>query len=156
MRRRVPGKSSRVWLRFSLVFQSDFHPVATDVSRPSESAFRLHGSERHFSKWVYTMRMNASGETDVDTKELERQLHKLLAPGKLPSYIESARYEFDTDHIGLPALRIFLAIKPETDALMSRDKVKLKAYGDYTDELRSRILKLETGYFPFIRLVEAA
>lgn len=92
----------------------------------------------------------------MDTQELERHLSELLAPERLPSYIKSARYEIGTDHIGEPAVRIFLAITPETDLLLSNDKAKLKAYGDFKDGLSSRILKLESGYFPFIRLVEAA
>jgi hypothetical protein len=100
--------------------------------------------------------MNASGEAEVDTRELERHLRKLLAPSRLPSYIKSARYELGTDHIGEPAVRIFLAITPETDIVLSNDKAKLKAYSDFKRDLSSRILKLESGYFPFIRLVEAA
>jgi len=100
--------------------------------------------------------MNASGETVMDTQELERRLQELLAPGQLPSYVTSARYELGTDHIGEPAVRIFLEITPETDLLLSRDKAKRKAYSDYQDDLGSKILKLESGYFPFIRLVEAA
>jgi hypothetical protein len=104
----------------------------------------------------YTKRMNAHGETATDTQELERLLRKLLAPSRLPSYINSARYELGTDHIGEPAVRVFLEITPETDVLLSKDKVKLKAYSDYKDELSSRILNIESGYFPYIRLVEAA
>jgi hypothetical protein len=100
--------------------------------------------------------MNVQGEIGTDTQELEQHLRELLAPERLPSYIKSARYELGTDHIGEPAVRIFLAITPETDLLLSNDKAKLKAYGDFTDELGSTILKLESGYFPFIRLVEAA
>jgi len=100
--------------------------------------------------------MNAYGGIATDTQELERLLRKLLAPSRLPSYIKSARYELGTDHIGEPAVRVFLAITPETDVLLSNDKIKLKAYGDYKDDLSARILKLESGYFPFIRLVEAA
>jgi hypothetical protein len=92
----------------------------------------------------------------MDTQELERHLRELLEPSRLPSYIESARYELGTDHIGEPAVRVFLAITPETDLLLSKDKVKLKAYSDFKNDLSSRILKLESGYFPFIRLVEAA
>lgn len=100
--------------------------------------------------------MNANGETATDTQELERHLRALLAPDRLPSYIKSARYELGTDHIGEPAVRVFLAITPETDVIFSNDKAKLKAYSDYKHDLSSRILKLESGYFPFIRLVEAA
>ncbi len=100
--------------------------------------------------------MNANGEAAADTQELERHLSELLAPARLPSYIKSARYELGTDHTGEPAARIFLAITPETDVILSKDKAKLKAYSDYKLELRSRILQLESGYFPFIRLVEAA
>jgi hypothetical protein len=92
----------------------------------------------------------------MDTQELERHLRELIAPSRLPGYIKSARYELGTDHIGEPAVRVFLAITPETDLLLSKDKVKLKAYSKFKDDLSSRILKLESGYFPFIRLVEAA
>jgi hypothetical protein len=100
--------------------------------------------------------MNANEETAMDTQELERHLRDLLAPDRLPSYIQSARYELGTDHIGEPAVRIFLAITPETDVILSKDKAKLKAYSEYKSGLSSRILKLESGYFPFVRLVEAA
>jgi hypothetical protein len=104
----------------------------------------------------YTERMNTQEEAGMDTQELERLLRELLAPDRLPTYIVSARYELSTDHYGDPAVRIYLAITPETDQLLSKDKTKLKAYSAYRDELSSRILKLESGYFPFIRLVEAA
>jgi hypothetical protein len=104
----------------------------------------------------YTIRMNASEEAGTDTKELELHLRELLAPDRLPSYIKSARYELGTDHTGDPVVRIFLAISPETDVLLSNDKAKLKAYSDFSRDLSFRILKLESGYFPFVRLVEAA
>jgi len=107
-------------------------------------------------KTVYTRHMNANEDTATDTQELERHLRELLAPSRLPGYIKSAWYELGTDHIGEPAVRIFLAITPETDIQLSKDKAKLNAYSDYKDDLSSRILKLESGYFPFIRLVEAA
>jgi len=100
--------------------------------------------------------MNTQQETGMDTRELERLLSELLAPERLPDYIKSARYELGTDHIGEPAVRIFLAITPETDIQLSKDTAKRKVYSDYMDDLTSRILKLESGYFPFVRLVEAA
>lgn len=100
--------------------------------------------------------MNANEETAMETQELERHLRELLASDRLPAYIRSARYELGTDHIGEPAVRIFLAITPETDVILSKDKAKLKAYSDFKHDLSSRILKLDSGYFPFIRLVEAA
>ena len=100
--------------------------------------------------------MNTIGDAGTDTQLLEGTLRELLAPERLPSYIKSARYELSTDQYGEPAVRIYLAITPETDQLLSKDKKKLKAYGAFTDDLSSRILKLESGYFPFIRLVEAA
>jgi hypothetical protein len=100
--------------------------------------------------------MNANEQTSTDTEELERYLRELLAPERLPSYVESARYELGTDHIGEPAVRIFLAITPETDMILSKDKTKLRAYSEYRRDLSSRILELESGYFPFIRLVEVA
>ena len=53
-------------------------------------------------------------------------------------------------------MRIFLAITPETDIVLSNDKAKLKAYSDFKRDLSSRILKLESGYFQYIRMVEAA
>jgi len=89
--------------------------------------------------------MNANGETATDTEELERYLRELLAPDKLPSYVKSARYELGTDHIGEPAIRIFLAITPETDVILSKDKTKLKEYSKYADALSAQILKLESG-----------
>ena len=100
--------------------------------------------------------MNTLEETGMGTQELERLLRELLAPNRLPSYIRSARYEFGTDHIGEPAVRIYLAITPETDQLLSKDKAKRDVYSKFKKDLSSQILRLESGYFPFIRLVEAA
>ena len=100
--------------------------------------------------------MNANGEIGMDPQELEQHLRDLLAPDRLPSYIESARYELGTDHIGEPAVRIYLTITPETDVILSKDKAKLEAYSKFKEDLSARILRLESGYFPFIRLVEAA
>ena len=100
--------------------------------------------------------MKANGEFGMDPQELEQHLRDLIAPDRLPSYIESARYELGTDHIGEPAVRIYFAITPETDVILSKDKAKLKAYSEFKQDLSRRILNLESGCFPFIRLVEAA
>jgi DNA primase large subunit len=100
--------------------------------------------------------MNTQEEAGMDKQELERLLRELLAANRLPSYIKSARYEFSTDQYGEPAVRIFLTITPETDEILSKDKTKLKDYSDYKQNLAGQILKLESGYFPFIRLVEAS
>lgn len=92
----------------------------------------------------------------MDTQELERLLRELLVPDRLPDYIKSARYELSTDHYGDPMVRIYLTISPETDRILSKDKKKLKEYSAFKQDLASQILRLESGYFPFIRLVEAA
>ena len=93
----------------------------------------------------HTQRMNANGETATGTEELERYLRELLAPSRLPSYVQSARYELGTDYIGEPAIRIFLAITPETEAILSKDKTKPKEYSKHADALSAQILKLESG-----------
>jgi hypothetical protein len=100
--------------------------------------------------------MNALGESGTDTQALESTLRELLAPERLPDYIKSARYELSADQYGEPAVRVFLGITPETDIILSKDKMKLKAYSDFKHGLARKILQLESGYFPFIRLVEAA
>jgi len=92
----------------------------------------------------------------MDTQELERTLHELLAANRLPPYINSARYELGTDHIGEPAVRIFLEIAPETATRMEKDKALREEYNNFHTDLAFKILNLESGYFPFIRLAEAA
>jgi hypothetical protein len=100
--------------------------------------------------------MNTLDDSGTDTQALESTLRELLAPERLPSYIKSSRYELSADQYGEPAVRIYLAITSETDQLLSKDRAKLKAYSAFKQDLASRILRLESGYFPFIRLVEAA
>jgi hypothetical protein len=100
--------------------------------------------------------MNALGEPGTDTQALESTLRELLAPERLPGYIKSARYELSADQYGEPAVRIYLAITSETDQVLSKDKIQLKAYSAFKQSLARKILRLESGYFPFIRLVEAA
>lgn len=90
------------------------------------------------------------------TEELERTLRELLAPERLPDYIQSARYELSTYHYGDPLVRIYLTITQKTDEILSKNETKLKEYSEYKQELANQILRLESGYFPFIRLVEAA
>jgi hypothetical protein len=98
--------------------------------------------------------MNTQAEAGMDTQELEQLLRELLAPDRLPEYIKSARYELSTDHYGEPMVRIYLTITTETDQILSKDEKKLKEYSAYKQNLASQILRLESGYFPFIRLVE--
>jgi hypothetical protein len=100
--------------------------------------------------------MNTQGEAVYDTQELERTLRELLAPERLPDYVLSARYELSTDQYGEPAVRIYLAISPESDQMLSNDKEKLEEYSLFKQDLARRILELDSGYFPFIRMVEAA
>ena len=100
--------------------------------------------------------MNANGETATDTQELERQLRKLLAPIRLPANVKSARYELGTDHTGEPAVRIFLDIEPEYLLVLENDKAKRDELSKYRQSLTNQILRLGSGYFPFIRLAEAA
>jgi hypothetical protein len=121
-----------------------------------KNRFGTRGANGRERKRRYTRPMNVPGDAVMDTQELERTLRELLAPDRLPDYIESARYELGTDHLGEPAVRIFLGISSQTDILLSKDKARRKLYSDFTDDLSSRILKLESGYFPFIRLVDAA
>jgi hypothetical protein len=100
--------------------------------------------------------MNTQGETGAETRELEQLLGELLAEDRLPSYIKSAHYELSTDQYGSPMVRIYLTITPETDQLLSKDKGKREEYSAFKQDLARQILQLESGYFPFIRLVEAA
>ncbi len=104
----------------------------------------------------YTNDMNVQGETGMDTQELEEHLRELLAPERLPSYIKSARYELGTDHIGEPAVRIFLAIEPAVLTILENDKAKRDEYSRFSLDLSRKILRLGSGYFPFIRMAEAA
>jgi len=104
----------------------------------------------------YTGRMNTQGETGMDTQELEQHLRELLAAKRLPSFIKSARYELGTDHIGEPAVRIYLEIEPEVATLLEKDKTQRDEYSEFCQNLTSKILRLESGYFPFIRMAEAA
>jgi len=92
----------------------------------------------------------------MGTQELERALRELLATDHIPGWIKSARYELGTDHIGEPAVRIFLEIEPATATRMEKDKVLLDDYNNFHENLAFKILNLESGYFPFIRLAEAA
>jgi hypothetical protein len=100
--------------------------------------------------------MNASGETTTDTQELERLLQEMLEPSRLPANVKSARFELGTDHIGEPAVRIFLEIEPKFLTALEKDKKKRNELGKFRQDLTSKILELESGYFPFIRLAEAA
>jgi hypothetical protein len=100
--------------------------------------------------------MNALGEPGTDTQALEATLRELLAPERLPDYIKSARYELGTDHIGEPAVRVFLAIEPKILAILEKDKAQRDKYSKFSDDLSFKILELESGYFPFIRMAEAA
>lgn len=92
----------------------------------------------------------------MDTQELNRALHELLASDRLPSFIKSARYELGKDHIGEPAVRIFLMIEPELLTRMEKDKAQRDEYSKFSEDLAFKVLDLESGYFPFIRLAEAA
>jgi hypothetical protein len=100
--------------------------------------------------------MNANGQTATGTQELERHLRRLLAPSRLPANVKSARYELGTDHIGEPAVRIFLEIEPKFLEVLEKDKARRDELGTYRRDLAFKILRLESGYFPFIRLAEAA
>jgi hypothetical protein len=100
--------------------------------------------------------MNVQGETGMDTQELERHLSELLAPSKLPANVKSARFELGTDHTGDPAVRIFLEIEPKFLTILEKDKAQRDELSKYRQNLTNQILRLESGYFPFIRLAEAA
>ena len=92
----------------------------------------------------------------MDTQELEQRLRELLEPNRLPANVKSARYELGTDHIGEPAVRIFLEIEPRFLTVLEKDKAQRDELGKFRQDLTSKILELESGYFPFIRLAEAA
>ena len=92
----------------------------------------------------------------MDEQDFERHLRELLAPGQLPDYVKAARYELGTDHIGEPAVRIYIEIEPQFAITLEKDKEKRDEYSRFSQNLSSQILKLESGYFPFIRLAEAA
>jgi len=92
----------------------------------------------------------------MDVQELERHLQQLLEPDRLPANIKSARFELGTDHIGEPAIRVYLEIEPDVLAILEKDKERRDELGRFRQDLASRILELESGYFPFIRLSEAA
>jgi hypothetical protein len=90
--------------------------------------------------------MNGNANIAMETEEFERHLRELLAPNRLPANVKSARYELGTDHIG----------EPEFAALLEKDKKLRDELGKFREGLTSKILELESGYFPFIRLAEAA
>lgn len=92
----------------------------------------------------------------MDTQELERHLRELLAASRLPENVKSARYELGTDHTGEPAVRIYLEIVPEYLTILEKDKAQRDELGKFRQDLAFEILRLESGYFPFIRLAEAA
>ncbi len=100
--------------------------------------------------------MNSIDEAGMDTEGLEQTLREILSPSRLPRYIKSAGYELGKDHIGEPAVRIFLAIEPDTATRLDKDEALLGEYSGYKQSLMDQVLKLESGYFPFVRLVEAA
>ncbi|MGA7339381.1 MAG: hypothetical protein WBE72_24230 [Terracidiphilus sp.] len=100
--------------------------------------------------------MNGDSQTAMETQEFERHLRELLAPSRLPANVKSARYELGTDHIGEPAVKIYLEIEPEFAARLEKDKTLREGLSKFRQGLTSQILKLESGYFPFIRLAEAA
>jgi hypothetical protein len=102
----------------------------------------------------YTRRMSTPTQPATDTEELESALRQLLAKERLPDYIQSARYELSTDHYGDPMVRIYLDVTPENALILEKDKAKLSKYSEYKQRLRSQVLKLETDYFPLIRMVE--
>ncbi len=98
--------------------------------------------------------MSTPTQPATDTEELESALRQLLAKERLPDYIQSARYELSTDHYGDPMVRIYLDVTPENALILEKDKAKLSKYSEYKQRLRSQVLKLETDYFPLIRMVE--
>jgi hypothetical protein len=100
--------------------------------------------------------MNGDSQFAMETQEFERNLRELLAPSRLPANVKSARYELGTDHIGEPAVRIYLEIDSDFAAILEKDKASRDELGEFRQNLTSQILKLQSGYFPFIRLAEAA
>ena len=91
-----------------------------------------------------------------ETEKLKQVLDELLAPERLPSDVKSARFEFGTDHVGEPAIKIFLGIEPGATAALARDRSKRAELVRFRQNLTNQIVKLESEYFPSIRLGDAA
>ncbi|MGB6687605.1 MAG: hypothetical protein WBE76_07160 [Terracidiphilus sp.] len=100
--------------------------------------------------------MSEQSQTASDTKRLEEVLRELLSPARLPLNVKSARYELGTDHIGEPAVRIYLEIESAVATALEKDKAQRDELSKFRQNLTKQILELESGYFPFIRLAEAA
>ena len=92
----------------------------------------------------------------MDEQEFEPKLRELLASLELPSSVSTTRYEIVIDHVGEPAVRVFLVLDPDFAANFDKEKLRRKELQQFSFELSSKILELESGYFPFVRLDEAA
>jgi hypothetical protein len=100
--------------------------------------------------------MRGTTENPMAEQEFEGKLREVLASLQLPSSVSNPRYEIGTDHIGEPAVRVFLVLDPEFAANFNKEKDRREELAKFRFELSSKILELESGYFPFIRLDEAA
>jgi hypothetical protein len=100
--------------------------------------------------------MRWTTENPMDEQEFEPKLRDLLASLQLPSSVSTTRYEIGTDHIGEPAVRVFLLLTPNFVAHFNRETVRREELRQFSSDLSSKILELESGYFPFVRLDKAA
>jgi hypothetical protein len=100
--------------------------------------------------------MRWTTENPMDEQEFEPKLRELLASLELPSSVSTTRYEIGIDHVGEPAVRVFLVLDPDFAANFDKEKLRRKELQQFSFELSSKILELESGYFPFVRLDEAA
>jgi hypothetical protein len=99
--------------------------------------------------------MNSTGQAEVIPEVAERQIRDLLASTHPPSSIASIRFELGTDHVGDAAVRIFLIMDPVFAANFDNETSRREELGKFSSSLASNVLRLESGYFPYIRLIEA-
>ena len=92
----------------------------------------------------------------MDPQLFEQQLRELLATEKLPNSVSDIHFEVGTDHIGDPAVRVFLVLEPKFAANFESESNQREELRKFRTELTFRILNLNADYSPFIRLTEAA
>jgi len=100
--------------------------------------------------------MNLAGQAEVSPEAAEKQIQDLLASVQVPNSVSEVRFELGTDHMGDPAVRIFLVMEPKFQAGFDRETKRREELRKFRADLASKVLKLNSGYFPFIRLPEAS
>ncbi len=98
--------------------------------------------------------MALSTENAAEEQAYERKMRELLANEKLPSSITGIRFELDTDHVGDPAVRVFLTLAPDFSANFDRETERREELRRFRSRLRSKIFEIGSLYYPFIRLVD--